>query len=83
MRLLVVVPDPLLVSGDEVGPAFHLGEVVVGHALLDAEAGLRVVLPGLALLDLLLADAQRLVDGPRAVGPEDGAGVGDQRLGGP
>ena len=79
--LLVVVGHPSLVRHEEIGPAPGPGEVVVGHAPLDSEGGLRVVLPGLATLDFLFLDAQDLVHGLRPVGPKNGAGVVDERLG--
>ena len=79
--LRVVVLHEAVVRGDEVRPAFGLGEVVVGHAPLDVERGLDVALSRPTTLDLLLADAEGLVDGPGLLGPEDPAAVGHQRLG--
>jgi hypothetical protein len=55
--------------------------VVVCHLPLDVEGGLDVALPGPALLYLQLADAQSPLDGPRPVGEEDRARVGDEGLG--
>jgi hypothetical protein len=43
--------------GHQVLPVSCPGEVVVGHPALDVEGLLDKVLPGLAPLDLLLADA--------------------------
>ena len=66
---------------DEFGPILGSGEVVVGHPPLDAPGCFEIALPGLALLDLHLADAQSPVDGLRPVREGDGAGVGDEGLG--
>jgi hypothetical protein len=48
---------------EEPGPILCSGGVVVGHPPLNAPGGFEITLPGLALLDLQLADAKRPVDG--------------------
>jgi hypothetical protein len=78
VALLVVIANPLLVHLEEFRPALRYREVVVGHPMLNVERCFHVVLPGLAALDLLLADVQRFVDGLRPVGSEDGTAVGDE-----
>jgi len=78
--LVVVVFDPLLMGSHEFGPAFRFCKVVVCHSHLDGEGSLSVVLPGFALLDLLLLNAQGFVDSLRPVGLKVGARVGNECL---
>jgi hypothetical protein len=54
--------------------------VPVGHATLDVEVRLDVALPRRAPIDLVLRFPERTVDGPRLLGPEDPAAVGDEHL---
>jgi len=81
VALLVIVGYPPVVHRDAFGPALGPAEVVIRYPPLDVEGGLDVRLPGSSLLDLLLADVQRLVDGLRPVGEKDGTGIGDERFG--
>ena len=77
----VVILHVAFVRGYELGSAFGLGEMVIGHAPLHVEVGFYVRLPQPAPLDLFLADAEAPIDRPRLYGPEDPPAVGDQGLG--
>lgn len=63
LLLDVVVAHPPILFLEEPGPILCSGGVVVGHPPLNAPGGFEITLPGLALLDLQLADAKRPVDG--------------------
>ncbi len=76
----VVLPDPPVVGGNQILPDLGFPEVVVRHPALDVERRLDKILPRLALLDRLLADAEGAVDGLGLVGLEDAGAVADQHL---
>ncbi len=77
MVLHIVVLPPFLVLTQHLWPGSCVRESVVGETALDREQGFRIILPGLASIDPLLANAEHVVEQYGLVAVKDASAIRD------